>query len=70
MLVLKVRLYMGVSLCSLHMASGFIGRAGSEMNIEYILPSDVLVATALVEGRNGLGGATARDRCNQGLLLC
>ena len=55
---------------SSHVASGFSGRAGSEMNIEYIFPTGVLVATALVEGRTGLEGATARDRCNPGLLLC
>ena len=35
-----------------------------------IFPQGVLVATALVGGRPGVGGARARARCKPGLLLC
>ena len=48
----------------------FGGRAGSEVYTGCVFPQGVLAATILVEGRVGIGEASARARCNSGLLLC
>ena len=47
------------------MSSGFVERTASEMSTSHIFPQGVLAAIPLVGG-----GATARARCDLGLLLC
>lgn len=47
----------GVSLCSLCVPSDFGGRVRSEVSASCIFPWAVLVATTLMGGRAGIGGA-------------
>lgn len=61
---------MGVSLCSLLVSSGFVGRAESEVSTGYIFPQGVLAVTTLVAGRARDGGDRARARCELAFLLC
>ena len=61
---------MEVSLCSVHVPSGFGGRAGPEVNGDCVYSQGVLAATIVVGGRAGVGGVTARARCQPGLFLC
>ena len=60
---------MEVSLCSVHVPGGFGGRAGPEVSGDCVFSQGVLAANAAVGGRAGVGGATARARCQPGLLL-
>ena len=68
--VLKVCPCVGMSLCSLHVPSGFGGRTGSEMSMGCVFTWGVLAATTLMGGRAGDGGARAGARCELELLLC
>ena len=61
---------MEVILYSLHVSSGFGGRAGSDMSMGHIFPHGVLAGVTLVGGGAGDGGATCRARCELGHLLC
>ena len=54
---------MGVSLCSLHVPSGFGGKAESEVSMGHIFSWGVQAAITLVRGRAGDGVARARARC-------
>ena len=69
-LVLKGCPFVGASLYSLRVPSGFGGRAGSDVNMSLIFPQGVLAAIILVRGGAGGGGAKARAKCEPGLLLC
>ena len=60
---------MEVSLCSVHVPGGFGGRAGLELSGDCVVSQGVLAATAVMGGRAGVRGATARPRCQPGLLL-
>lgn len=62
-LVLKVYPYVGMSLCNLHVPSGFGGRGGSEVNTVCVSPQGALAAIALVGDGAGVGGARATVRC-------
>ena len=55
---------------SLHVPSGFGGRAGSDVSMSLILPHGVLAALTMVGCGAGDGGSRARARCEPGLLLC
>ena len=59
---------MGVSLCSLHVPSGFGGRAGSDKDVSYVFTQGVLAAITMVGG--GAGDRGARTRARYDLLLC
>ena len=59
---------MGVSLCSLHVPSGFGGRAGSDMHVSYVFTQGALTAITMVGG--GAGDRGARTRARYDLLLC
>ena len=61
---------MGVTLYSLHVPSGFGGRAGSDMSMSHIFPHGVLAGITLVGGGAGDEGARSRARCELGLMLC
>ena len=60
---------MGESLFSLHVPSGFGGRAGSEVSTDCIFYWSVLAAATFLGGRSGVGGVGARARHKLGLLL-
>ena len=51
------------------MPSGFGGRAGSDVSLNYIFPRCAGSVT-LEAGGAGDGGARSRARCYLGLLLC
>ena len=68
--VLKGCPYVGVSLCSLHMPSGFGGRAGYDVNTSEVFPQGVLAAITLVGGRAEDGGGSAGARCELGFPFC
>lgn len=68
--VLKGCPCVGVSLCSLHVPSGFGRRAGFDVNKSRIFPQSVLVAIVLVGSGAGDGGAEVRARYELELLLC
>ena len=59
----------GASLCSLHVPTGFGGRAGSEVGVGHIFPWDFLVIITLVEGGADVGETRNRTRCENGLLF-
>ena len=59
---------MGVSLCSLHVPSGFGGRAGSDMHVSYVFTQGALTAITMVGGGAGDRGARIRAKCELGLL--
>lgn len=61
---------MGASLYSLHVPSGFAGRAGSDLSLRHVFLQGVLAALTLVGSGTGDGGARAGARCDSGLLLC
>ena len=69
MVVLKGCPYVVVSLYSLHVPSGFGGRAGFDTNISRIFPQGVLAAISLVGAGAGEGGARAGARCEVELSL-
>ena len=58
--VLKECLYVGASLYSLDVPSGFDGRAGFDVNTNHIFPQGVLTAITLVGG--GLGNGRIRSQ--------
>ena len=66
--VLKVCASVGVSLCSLHVPSGFGGRAGADKHVSYVFTQGVLAAITMVGG--GAGDRGARTRARYDLLLC
>ena len=68
-LILKAYCHVQVSLCSLHVPSGFARRARSEMSTGQILPQGVLAASTMVEGHAGFGGDRTGTRCEPGLFL-
>ena len=59
--------WVSTPLYSLCVPSGFGGRAGSDVNTNYIFPQ---AANTLVGGRGGDGVARGRARCELGFLLC
>ena len=59
----------GASLCSLHVPTGFVGRAGSEVSVAHIFPWDLLVIITLVGGETDVGETRDRTRCENGLLF-
>ena len=69
-LVLKGCACVGTSLYSLCVPSGFVGRAVSDMSMSHIFPQGVLAAITLVGGGAGDRRASARARCEPGLLYC
>lgn len=61
--VLKWCAYIGVSLCSLCVPSGFGVRAGLQVNVSHIFPQEYLAAVTLVGGKTEDKGTRARARC-------
>lgn len=59
----------GASLCSLHVPTGFVGRAGSEVSVAHIFPWDLLVIITLMGGETDVGETRDRTRCENGLLF-
>lgn len=59
----------GASLCSLHVPTGFGGRAGSEVSVGHIFLWDFLVIITLVGGGADVGETRNRSRCENGLLF-
>ena len=57
------------SLYSLHVPTGFSGRAGSEVSVGHTFPWDLLVAITLVGGGDYVGETRARTKCENGLLF-
>ena len=57
MVVLKRHLYVGASLYSLYVSSGFGERAGFDKNIVHVFLQGVLIGITLVGYRTGEGGA-------------
>ena len=68
-LALRMCPCMGMSLCNLHVPSGFGGRAGSQLSMGRIILLGVLASITLEKGRAGNGRAKARAKCELGLLL-
>ena len=60
---------MGASLCSLHVPSGFGGKARSDVSMGCIFSQGLLAAATLVGVRAGIRGTTARARFKWELLL-
>ena len=58
------------SLYSLHVSSGFSGRAGSDMSMSHVFHQNVLETNTLVGYGSGDEVARARAKCDLGLLLC
>ena len=67
-LVLKGCPCVGASLDSLHVPSGFGGRAGSDVLVSYVFTQGVLAAITMVGG--GAGDRGARTGARYDLLLC
>ena len=66
--VLKACPCVGVSPCSLHVPSGFGGRAGPEVSTNHVFTWGALAAATLAGHGAGVGRVRTGARCELGLL--